>query len=268
MPLSKLPSGEVACAKHEGLGRTSAVAEKIGLFRALFRGREEVYARRFTSTNTGRAGYQPVCGNEWLQGVCEKPRIRCSECSCQRFLPVSDDVLRWHLSGADERGREFVMGVYPMLLDERCWFLAADFDGDHWWEDATAVSEACRALDLPVVLERSRSGNGGHLWWFFTEAVTAVLARKLGAHLLTETMERRPEIGLRSYDRFFPNQDTLPQGGFGNLIALPLQKAARDAGNSVFVDEHGVPFEDQWAFLASIERITPKRLETLSLIHI
>ena len=262
-PLSKLPSAEVASARHDGLGRTSAVAEKIGLFRALFRGREEVYARRFTSTKTGRAGYQPVCGNEWLQGVCEKPRIRCSECACQRFLPVSDDVLRWHLSGADERGREFVMGLYPMLLDERCWLLAADFDGDHWWEDAAAVSETCRALDLPVVLERSRSGNGGHLWWFFTEAVTAVQARKLGAHLLTETMERRPEIGLRSYDRFFPNQDTLPQGGFGNLIALPLQKAARDAGNSVFVDEHGLPFEDQWAFLASIERITPKRLETI-----
>ncbi len=263
MPLSKLPCGEVASARHEGLDRTSAVAEKVGLFRALFRGREEVYARRFTSTKTGRAGYQPVCGNEWMQGVCEKPRIRCSECSCQRFLPVSDHVLRWHLSGADERGREFVMGLYPMLLDERCWLLAADFDGDHWWEDAKAVSETCRALDLPVVLERSRSGNGGHLWWFFTEAVTAVLARKLGAHLLTETMERRPEIGLRSYDRFFPNQDTLPQGGFGNLIALPLQKAARDAGNSVFVDEHGVPFEDQWAFLASIERITPKRLEAI-----
>ena len=100
MPLSKLPCGEVASARHEGLDRTSAVAEKVGLFRALFRGREEVYARRFTSTKTGRAGYQPVCGNEWMQGVCEKPRIRCSECSCQRFLPVSDHVLRWHLSGA------------------------------------------------------------------------------------------------------------------------------------------------------------------------
>ncbi|MEI7910255.1 MAG: DEAD/DEAH box helicase family protein [Verrucomicrobiota bacterium] len=259
----KPPDAGVAGERRAGLDRTSAVAEKIGLFRALFRGREEVYARRFTSSKTGRAGYQPVCGNEWLRGVCEKPRIRCSECACQRFLPVSDEVLRWHLSGADEQGREFVMGLYPMLLDEHCWLLAADFDGGHWREDAAAVSETCRALDLPVVLERSRSGDGAHLWWFFTAAVPAVLARKLGAHLLTETMERRPEIGLRSYDRFFPNQDTLPQGGFGNLIALPLQKAARDLGNSVFIDEHGVPHADQWAFLAAIERITPKRLEAI-----
>lgn len=263
LPRSQPPSAAAGVARPDGVERTSPVAEKIALFRALFRGREEVYARRFVSARTGRAGYQPVCGNEWARGVCEKPRIRCSECACQRFLPVTDEVLRWHLSGADERGREFVMGLYPMLLDERCWVLAADFDGEHWQEDSAAVSETCRALDLPVVLERSRSGEGGHLWWFFTEAVPAVLARKLGAHLLTETMERRPEIGLRSYDRFFPNQDTLPQGGFGNLIALPLQKAARDAGNSVFVNERFEPHEDQWAFLAGIERITPKRLEAI-----
>ena len=175
---SQPPGAVVPFARPDGVGRTSGVAEKIGVFRGLFRGREDVYARRFTSSKTGRAGYQPVCGNEWLQGVCEKPRIRCSECACQRFLPVSDEVLRWHLSGADGRGREFVMGLYPMLRDERCWLLAADFDGEHWWEDATAVSETCRALDLPVALERSRSGNGGHLWWFFTAAVPAVLARK------------------------------------------------------------------------------------------
>ena len=263
LPHSQPPCAAVALACHDGVERTSAVAEKIALFRSLFRGREEVYARRFASAKTGRCGYQPVCGNEWARGVCEKPRIRCSECACQRFLPVSDEVLRWHLSGADAQGREFVMGLYPMLLDERCWLLAADFDGEHWREDSAAVSATCRSLGLPVVLERSRSGDGGHLWWFFTEAVPAVLARKLGAHLLTETMERRPEIGLRSYDRFFPNQDTLPQGGFGNLIALPLQKAARDAGNSVFVDENFVPYQDQWAFLAGAERITPKRLEAI-----
>jgi superfamily II DNA or RNA helicase/very-short-patch-repair endonuclease len=243
--------------------RTSSVAEKIALFRCLFRGREEVHARRFASAKTGRAGYQPVCGNEWTRGVCEKPRIRCSECACQRFLPVTDEVLRWHLSGTDDRGRDFVMGLYPMLLDEHCWLLAADFDGEYWREDSAAVLETCRRVHLPVTLERSRSGMGGHLWWFFTAPVPAVLARKLGAHLLTETMERRPEIGLRSYDRFFPNQDTLPKGGFGNLIALPLQKAARDAGNSVFVDDALVPYADQWAMLAGIERITPKRVEDL-----
>ena len=129
------------------------------------------------------------------------------------------------------------MGVYPMLLDETCFFLAADFDKATWQDDVAAFLETCRQMNLPAALERSRSGRGGHIWFFFNEAVPATLARKLGAHILTETMERRPDIGLDSYDRFFPNQDTLPQGGFGNLIALPLQKRPRESGNSVFLDE-------------------------------
>jgi superfamily II DNA or RNA helicase/very-short-patch-repair endonuclease len=241
----------------------SPVEEKIALFRRLFRGREEVHARRFESAKTGKSGYQPACGNEWVRGVCEKPKVRCSECACQRFLPVTDEVVRWHLSGMDDRGNAFVMGIYPMTLDERCWFLAVDFDGDHWQDDSAAYRETCRRLQIPAALERSRSGNGGHVWLFFAEAVPAVLARKLGAHLLTETMERRPEVGLRSYDRFFPNQDTLPKGGFGNLIALPLQKSARDAGNSVFIDDAFVPIEDQWAFLAGMGRVTTRHLETV-----
>jgi|GEM_PF-4878015 len=131
-PTLKLPGASALPERLDGLDRASAAAAKIAWFRAVFRGREDVYARRFASTQTGRVGYQPVCGNEWLHGVCEKPRIRCRECACQQFLPVSDEVLRWHLSGADERGREFVMGIYPMLLDERCWLLVADFDGDQW----------------------------------------------------------------------------------------------------------------------------------------
>ena len=145
--------------------------------------------------------------------------------------------IRWHLAGRDDAGRDFVMGVYPMLQDETCFFLAADFDKTHWQEDAAAVLETCRRMNLPAALERSRSGNGGHVWLFFEEAIPAALARRLGSHILTETMERRPDIGLDSYDRFFPNQDTLPQGGFGNLIALPLQKQPRELGNSVFLDE-------------------------------
>ena len=155
----------------------------------------------------------------------------------QHFLPVTDQVVRWHLSGHDDSGRDFVMGVYPLLRDETCFFLAADLDKAQWQEDAQAILETCRRLDLAAALERSRSGNGGHIWLFFEQAIPATLARKLGAHLLTETMERRPGIGLDSYDRFFPNQDTLPQGGFGNLIALPLQKRPRELGNSVFLDD-------------------------------
>ena len=196
---------------HGGVNQRSPAEAKIALFRSLFRGREDVYPRRFESRKTGRAGYSPVCGNEWVQGICEKPRIKCSECPHQRFLPVTDEAIQWHLKG-DDHGRDFVMGVYPMLLDETCFFLAADFDKTKWQDDIAAFWETCRQMNLPVALERSRSGKGGHIWFFFNEAVPANLARKMGAHILTETMERRPDIGLDSYDRFFPNQDTLPQG--------------------------------------------------------
>lgn len=245
------------------LTQSSPSGEKIGFFRSLFRGREEIYARRFENAKTGRAGYAPACGNEWLRGVCEKPRIKCGDCRHQCWLALNDGVLRCHLSGEDDRGRPFVAGVYPMLLDERCWFLAVDFDEGDWAIDALAYLETCGRFNVPAALERSRSGAGGHLWIFFEEAVPAVLARRLGTFLLTETMEGRPEVGLKSYDRFFPNQDTLPKGGFGNLIALPLQKAARERGNSVFVNEALQPHPDQWAYLASLRRVSLVRLEEL-----
>ena len=236
---------------------------KIALFRTLFRGRDDVYPRRFESRKTGKAGYQPACANEWVRGVCDKPRVKCSDCPSRRFLPVTDDVVRWHLSGRDDQGRDFVMGVYPMLQDETCHFLAIDFDRDHWQADAAAFLDTCRRLEIPAALERSRSGNGGHVWIFFAEALAASLARKLGSHILTETMETRPDLGLRSYDRLFPNQDTVPKGGFGNLIALPLQRRPRDRGNSVFLDDQLRPHEDQWAFLAWMQRGTRARAEAM-----
>ena len=236
---------------------------KIALFRALFRGRDDVYPRRFQSRKTGKAGYQPACGNEWARGLCEKPKVKCADCPQRAFLPVTDDVIRWHLSGQDDLSRDFVMGIYPMLQNESCFFLAADFDKAHWQEDAGAFLETCRRMNLAAALERSRSGNGGHVWLFFQEAIPAALARRLAAHVLTETMERRPDIGLDSYDRFFPNQDTLPQGGFGNLIALPLQKQPRELGHSVFLDEQYIPYPDQWAFLSGTGRIERSTVEEI-----
>src|ERR1051326_18828 len=241
----------------------SSPEAKIALFRSLFRGREDVYPRRFESRRTGKSGYGPACGNEWVRGLCEKPRVKCAACPHRRFLPVTDEVVRCHLSGHDDQGRDFVMGVYPMLLDETCFFLAADFDKASWREDAAVFLRTCAQSHLPAALERSRSGNGGHVWMFFAEAIPAVLARKLGAHLLTETMEQRPDIGLDSYDRFFPNQDTLPHGGFGNLIALPLQKLPRESGNSIFLDDNLVPLADQWAFLARVRRIGRQQVEAI-----
>ena len=243
----------------------SSPETKIALFRSLFRGRDDVYPQRFESRSTGKSGYSPACGNEWVRGICEKPRVKCAACQHRQFLAVTDDVVRWHLSGKDVTGADFTAGVYPMLLDETCFFLAMDFDKSHWRDDTAAVLKTCRGLDVPAALERSRSGNGGHVWIFFDGAIPATIARRLGSHVLTETMERRPDIGLDSYDRFFPNQDTLPRGGFGNLIALPLQKQPRSRGNSVFLDDDGMPHDDQWAFLSSVKRMTRSKVE--SIVH-
>ena len=228
----------------------SAAREKIALFRSLFRGREDVFPRRWENARTGKAGYAPACRNEWMPGLCDKPRVKCGVCSNQAFLAVTDEVIDGHL-----RGRHTV-GVYPLLPDDTCRFLAADFDKRTWRRDADAFLAACRSKRVPAALERSRSGNGAHVWIFFAEPVPAALARRLGAHLLTETMERNPDIGFESYDRFFPSQDTLPAGGFGNLIALPLEHGPRESGNSLFLDEGFEPWPDQWAFLSSLRRLS------------
>ncbi|HYN07352.1 MAG TPA: DEAD/DEAH box helicase family protein, partial [Vicinamibacterales bacterium] len=172
-------------------------------------------------------------------------------------------MIRWHLSGQDDAGQPFVAGVYPMLLDETCFFLAIDFDKQNWNDDAHAFLETCRRMNIPAALERSRSGRGAHVWLFFEDAIPAALARRLGSYVLTETMARRPDVGFESYDRFFPSQDTLPHGGFGNLIALPLQKHAREKGNSVFVDDQLVPYADQWAFLSTIRSLNCSRVEQI-----
>ncbi len=246
-----------------GVHRGSPAQVKIALFRSLFRGRDDVYPRRFESLRTGKSGYAPACANEWRPGVCEKPRIRCAVCPSRQFLPVTDDAIRWHLTGADDAGAPFTMGVYAMRLDETCHFLAVDFDGRTWGDDASAYLATCARWGVPAALERSRSGNGGHVWLFFDTAVAAGLARRLGALLLTETMDDRPDLGFRSYDRFFPSQDTLPRGGFGNLIALPLQGRPRKSGNTLFVDTGLNPFADQWAYLSQLGRVPAGRAESL-----
>ncbi len=243
----------------------SPTGEKIALFRNLFRGREEVFPRRWENSNSGKAGYSPVCRNEWVRGVCGKPQVKCGECPNQAFVPFGEDVLRSHLTGrAPGHSADFTAGVYPMLSDETCWFLAADFDKKSWMQDIAAFRDTARAKGVPVAIERSRSGNGAHAWIFFSEPVGAGDARRLGALLITATMDRCPDIGFDSYDRFFPSQDTMPAGGFGNLIALPLQNRPRESGNSVFVDDEFRPCEDQWAYLSTIGRLS--RTELLSMV--
>lgn len=248
------------------ISNQSGEEAKIALFRSLFRGREDVYARRFESRKTGKSGYQPDCENEWLPGVCLKPKIKCSHCDQRRFIPLSDAVIRNHLLGrkpAEPEGKDFTIGIYPLLPDETCWFLAVDFDKSLWKEDAGAFRYTCSSHGVPASLERSRSGNGAHVWIFFSEQVPSRLAQSLGSLLLTEATERRSEIGLKSYDRFFPNQDTLPENGFGNLIALPLQRRPRQRGNSVFLDDNFEPYPDQWAYLSSATRLSRHDVEQL-----
>ncbi len=212
--------------------------EKIRLFRRLFRGREDVFPRRFESKKTGKSGYQPCCRKEWIKGLCRKPKIKCHDCESRDFVPVTDEVIESHLLGGDvsmkRSKRDYTIGVYPLLQDETCWFLAVDFDKEDWMEDVSVYMDTCRSYKVPAVLECSRSGNGGHVWFFFSEPTPAGLARQLGAFMLTESMEQRPDIGFESYDRFFPSQDTMPRGGFGNLIVLPLQKKPREKGNTLF----------------------------------
>jgi hypothetical protein len=240
--------------------------EKVALFRSLFRGREDVFPRRWENPKTGRSGYAPACSNEWFAGVCRKKgpagarRLGtvCGDCPAKAFVPVSDAEIQRHLQG------KHVMGVYPMLADECCHFLAGDFDGEGWEEDVRAFREACRSQGVEPAIERSRSGNGAHVWFFFSGPVAAQTARRFGCSLLTQTMSQRHELSMRSYDRLFPNRDTLPKGGFGNLIAMPLQWDARKKGNTVLLDDALLPYPDQWGFLASIRRLDPLLVQRIA----
>lgn len=232
-------------------------AEKIALFLSLFRCREDVYPRLWENPKTGMKGYSPVCRNEWFRGVCEKPRVKCSECLHQAFPPFDEVAARDHLTGKS------VIGTYAIQENNTCVFLAADFDGAGWKEDVIAYRVAAWQFGIEVAIERSRSGDGGHAWIFFSEPVSALMARRMGTLIVAKASSLHPAMALSSYDRFFPNQDALPAGGFGNLIALPLQAKPRELGNSVFLDEDFVPFPDQWVYLSGLRRVRPDQLEEL-----
>ena len=235
--------------------RRLSTEQKISLFKRLFRGRQDIFPVRWQSKASGKAGYSPACANEWLAGACEKPRIKCADCGNRQFVPLSDEVFYDHLAG------EQTIGVYPLLTDETCHFLAADFDDAEWRQDVSAFKMSCDDLGVPVSIEISRSGSGAHAWIFFAGRPLARDARRLGTAIISHACSRTRQLKLESYDRLFPNQDVMPKGGFGNLIALPLQKAPRESGCSVFVDADFRPFPDQWAYLAGVVQMAVQDIE-------
>lgn len=246
-PLSIVP---VVSPVGSAIHSKSSPEEKVKLFRSLFRGREDVYAMRWEGRN-GKTGYSPAYRKVWSNPLQRKPD------EPKEYFPLTNQVIHDHLTG------KLTAGIYPLLTDETCWLLAADFDKATWQDDVRAFLQTCADWKIPAALERSRSGRGGHIWIFFDTPLHAGLARKLGAAILTRTMERRHQLGLDSYDRLFPSQDTMPKGGFGNLIALPLQQLPRSHGNSVFLDAGFNPYPDQWAFLSGIQQMSLAEIESI-----
>ena len=249
---------------------TLSIDERIRLFQSLFKGREDVFARRWFSKTTGKSGYQPVCINEWKQGLCDKKKYRCAICPNRNFAPLTTQDMYRHLEGKDEYCCD-VVGLYAIMQDNICAFLCADFDDKNckygYKEDVLAYVGVCREWLIPYAIERSRSGNGAHVWIFFEAPLPASKARRLGNAILTEAMTRNGQMSFNSYDRFFPNQDYLPEGGFGNLVALPLQGQARRKQNSVFVDNDFLVYKDQWAFLYNLKKIQESTIDQLLRLH-
>lgn len=249
---------------------TLSIDERIRLFQSLFKGREDVFARRWFSKTTGKSGYQPVCINEWKQGICDKKKYRCAICPNRNFAPLTTQDMYRHLEGKDEYCCD-VVGLYAIMQDNNCAFLCADFDDKNckygYKEDVLAYVGVCREWLIPYAIERSRSGNGAHVWIFFEAPLPASKARRLGNAILTEAMTHNGQMSFNSYDRFFPNQDYLPEGGFGNLVALPLQGQARRKQNSVFVDNDFLVYKDQWAFLYNLKKIQESTIDQLLRLH-
>lgn len=232
---------------------------KMEIFQSLFKGRQDVFARRWVSSKTGASGYSPICANEWVEGKCNKKEIKCAQCLNRSLVPLDEKYILAHMLGQDSKCCD-VIGIYPLLPDETTYLLVVDFDDESWEDDVMAFKKTCNNYGFSPAIERSRSGEGAHAWFFFTHPIAAKIARNFGSLLLTLTMQEYADLKFSSYDRMIPNQDTLPKGGFGNLVALPLQGQAAKNGNSLFVDDDFEPYREQFSFLSQIIRIEESQI--------
>ena len=254
------------------------VTDKIAsdFFMMFCRGRKDVYDLRYTNPKTGKNGYYTQCFNRWDRGchIQKKDGVRCKDCELRAYKPVTLPLIKAHMNGTDPNGND-VVAIYPMLENNLCQLLVFDFDNhakgaeqedyanidDGWKEEINALRRICKNLDVDAVVERSRSGRGAHLWIFFKEMVPARLARRFGFALLEKGAESVNLKSFKYYDRMIPTQDALPEGGLGNVIALPLQGMALKSGNSAFIDENWNAYEDQLNVLAGTRRLTRQGIE-------
>ena len=280
---AEVPAAEIS-AYTNAINRFSSPEEKIALFKSLFSGRTDVFALRWHKEKSNKSGYSPVCKNKWLSGKCDLKKYSCAACPFKFPESLSDSRIYNHLAGKDLYCRD-VIGIYPLLLDNCCNFLAFDFDShkknfknteksddaandnsnsEKWKNDVRAVCKTCGEYSIFHSVEISRSGNGAHLWIFFSEKIKAKTARQFGSLILQASMLKNHSISFESFDRMFPNQDEIPNGGYGNLIALPLQGRAVKEKHSVFTDEYFLPYDDQWKYLSSVQKLSEKEIIEIS----
>lgn len=239
---------------------TFTLEQKLEIFMDYFKGRDDVYPYLSINNNNPNVKYYiPACVNEWKKGVCNKTMGKlCKACQYRENKPISKDTIKNHIY--DNK----TIGIYPMLEDETCYFIAFDFDDkkneNHVKVDVLAFAKICDDYNIPIAIERSRSGKGIHCWLFFKDKIKAITARKLGSLLLSKTMEISDSLKIDSFDRMFPNQDFLPKGGYGNLIALPFQTEPIKYENSIFIDRNFMKIENQWNYLSSLRKLNEEEV--------
>lgn len=259
---SRLLEGVVTAADHPvmvagpSMPPGEFIADKRELFKSVFRGRIDVYPTRWTTSDKSRSGYSPACANLWKKGLCNIKTVPCDVCPNKSYIPLTDERISKHLLGiGNYKDNWGAIGLFPLLPDNTCHLLAVDFDKDNFRSDALAFYASCKALGVPASIELSQSGNGAHIWIFFDRAASAKQARRLGFAIISHACENNRQLDLKSYDRLFPNQDSMPAGGLGNLIGLPFQSDPKKRACSVFVNEKFQVYSDQWAYLYTITRM-------------